>query len=179
LALIRIELWIIVDFGLQGLLDASKLGLIRVRSNIRLQAKDWRNQTVGTENTSELGALTEVHLTTSSNAGNRVQQTGSVLNWESPADVRFIPAGVSPEQSAIDIRTHLVGFNNSLARLVPGLRDLWGDLRAFRNPPCEVLVVSNLQDSRLIDQVLEIWLRAISGSRFQSLACLRVLCHAQ
>src|SRR5699024_9450391 len=47
------------------------------------------------------------------------------------------------------------------------------------NPPCEVLVVSNLQNSRLIDQVLEIWLRAISGSRFQSLAWLRVLCPVQ
>src|SRR5699024_12446999 len=140
---IRLEPCIGVNLGLQGLLDASKLGLIRVISNIWLQVKDRRNQTVGTENTSELGALAKVHLTTSSNAGNRVQQTGFVLIWEYPADVCFIAAGVSPEQSAIDIRPHLVGFNDSLIRLVQGLRDLGGNLGALRNPPCEVLVVSN------------------------------------
>src|SRR5699024_11754986 len=94
LALVGIEMSIVVNIALQSLLNAGKLGLVRVVSNIWLQVKDRRDQTVGAEDTSELGVLAEVHLTTCSNAGNRVQEPSFVLNWEDPADVRFVTAKI-------------------------------------------------------------------------------------
>ena len=82
--------------------------------NLWIQVEDWSDETVGAENTGELGALAQVQLTAGGDARQCVQECGFIITRADPTDVGLAAAGICPEGRTGDVLAHLVGLDDGI-----------------------------------------------------------------
>ena len=147
--------------------------------DLRVEVKDRGDQPVGAEDTGELGALTQVELTASGHARQRIEESILVITRTDPADVGLATTGVSPEGGAgktFGLLAHLVGLDDGIVGALQSLRHLRRNLRALRHPPREVLVDVDLQLGVFLKQLLELRLGAVGSGGLEG-GTRRVVLH--